>query len=296
MLGAFQHGRRGRHLRSGVSGERVAGGWPRPGGDSRLRVVSSIRRRRRDAARDAGRSSADDRIRLLAERPIPARVRPGRLQRRRARPAGVRRADDLVCRGRRRKLQPSLRDAGSRRQLRAFGSAAGRSAALHRRRVARRRPERRGSRRKSSTPSRPPSTWARAGSLTHTSDDGRQDAPLAPTSRLYFLAGTPHSSGQLSLVTGPRGSPYQHFTNFAQQRWVSRALLLDLDAWAANESEPPSSQYPSVEKGELVALKDVNFPKVPSFPFTTYMPQVWRMDYGPGIRHDESHHDRAAAN
>lgn len=123
--------------------------------------------------------------------------------------------------------------------------------------------------------------WARAGSLTHTTNDGRQDAPLATTSRLYFLAGTPHSSGQLSLVKGPRGSPYQHFTNFAQQRWVSRALLLDLDAWAANKSEPPSSQYPSVEKGELVALKDVNFPKVPSFLFATYMPQVWRMDYGP---------------
>ena len=28
-------------------------------------------------------------------------------------------------------------------------------------------------------------------------------------------------------------------------------------------------------------LKDVRFPARPSFPFTTYMPQVWRMDYGP---------------
>ena len=34
-------------------------------------------------------------------------------------------------------------------------------------------------------------------------------------------------------------------------------------------------------KGELVALEDVRFPKVPSFPFATYMPRVWRMDYGP---------------
>ena len=76
--------------------------------------------------------------------------------------------------------------------------------------------------------------WARAGSLTHASDDGGRDVPLAATSRLYFLAGTPHSSGQLSLVKGPRGSPYQHFTNFAQQRWVSRALLLDLDAFELN--------------------------------------------------------------
>jgi hypothetical protein len=123
--------------------------------------------------------------------------------------------------------------------------------------------------------------WARAGSLTHTSDDGRKDVPLAPTSRLYFLAGTPHSSGPLPSTGGPRAGRYQHFPNFAQQRWVTRALLLDLDAWARNESEPPPSKYPSIERGELVALKEVRFPTVPSFPFAAYMPQVWRMDYGP---------------
>ena len=27
-------------------------------------------------------------------------------------------------------------------------------------------------------------------------------------------------------------------------------------------------------------LEGVHFPKVPSFPFTTYMPRVWHMDYG----------------
>jgi hypothetical protein len=63
---------------------------------------------------------------------------------------------------------------------------------------------------------------------------------------------------------------------------VSRALLLDLDAWTRNEQEPPASEYPSLSKRELVALQDVHFPAAPSFPFTTYMPQVWRMDYGPG--------------
>ena len=31
-----------------------------------------------------------------------------------------------------------------------------------------------------------------------------------------------------------------------------------------------------------MAFQDVRFPAAPSFPFTTYMPQVWRMDYGPG--------------
>src|SRR6202795_117015 len=64
--------------------------------------------------------------------------------------------------------------------------------------------------------------WARAGSLTHTSDDGRRDVPLATTSRVYFLAGTPHASGALPRA---RRAQFQHFTNFAEQRWVTRALL-----------------------------------------------------------------------
>jgi hypothetical protein len=122
--------------------------------------------------------------------------------------------------------------------------------------------------------------WARAGSLTHTTDDGRRDAPLAATSRLYFLPGTPHSSGQLS-VARTRNSPYQHIANFAQQRWAVRALILDLDAWVRQRTEPPRSLYPVIANGELVPLTEVRFPAAPSFPFATYMPQVWRMDYGP---------------
>jgi hypothetical protein len=121
--------------------------------------------------------------------------------------------------------------------------------------------------------------WARAGSLTHTSDDGLADAPLAGTSRLYFLAGTPHSMGGLPLSKGR--DQYRQFVNFAEQRWVTRALLVELDAWTRGDGEPPSSQFPAIAKGELVPLESVHFPKVPSFPFTTYMPRVWRMDYGP---------------
>jgi len=120
--------------------------------------------------------------------------------------------------------------------------------------------------------------WARAGSLTHTSEDGRADVPLAATSRLYFLAGTPHSMGGLPLSKGR--DQFRQFVNFAEQRWVTRALLLELDAWTRGDREPPASQYPAIAKGELVPLEDVHFPKVPSFPFTTYMPRVWRMDYG----------------
>jgi hypothetical protein len=124
--------------------------------------------------------------------------------------------------------------------------------------------------------------WARAGSLTHTTADGTADAPLAATSRLYFLTGTPHTSGALPPAAAFRsGRSFQHLTNFAEQRWVTRALLLDLDDWVRDGVEPPPSRYPSLARNELVALDAVRFPLVGSFRAPDYMPQVWRMDYGP---------------
>ena len=121
--------------------------------------------------------------------------------------------------------------------------------------------------------------WARAGSLTHTTEDGSKPVPLAPTSRLYFLAGSPHASGPLPPTKG--GQQYKQYVNFAEQRWVQRALLLDLDAWVSDGTTPPASQYPSIASGTLVPMEAVEFPRIPSMPFAPYMPQVWRMDYGP---------------
>ena len=121
--------------------------------------------------------------------------------------------------------------------------------------------------------------WARAGSLTHTTEDGSKAVPLASTSRLYFLAGSPHAAGPLPPTKG--GQQYKYYINFAEQRWVQRALLLDLDAWVREGTTPPASQYPSIASGTLVPMETVEFPRIRSMPFAPYMPQVWRMDYGP---------------
>jgi len=119
--------------------------------------------------------------------------------------------------------------------------------------------------------------WARAGSLTHTNEDGTADVPLAATSRLYFLAGTPHASGSLP----PAVQRTRHALNFAEQRWVLRALLVALDRWVTSGIEPPPSRYPTVARVELVPREAVRFPQVASMPFAGYMPGVWRMDFGP---------------
>ena len=120
--------------------------------------------------------------------------------------------------------------------------------------------------------------WARAGSLTHTTEDGRADVSFADTSRLYFLAGAPHASGPPPPA---RPADLRHAPNFADQRWVLRALLVDLQAWIRSGTPPPASRYPTVAGKELVALDAVAFPRIATLPFAPYLPAVWRMDYGP---------------
>jgi hypothetical protein len=122
--------------------------------------------------------------------------------------------------------------------------------------------------------------WARAGSLTQTSDDGLRDVPFAASSRLYFLGGTAHASGPLLHQRGERYRGYRYGLNFAEQRWVLRALLLDLDAWITGGTEPPASQYPRVAGDQLVARERVTFPAVPALPFAGTIPPVFRMDLG----------------
>ncbi len=119
--------------------------------------------------------------------------------------------------------------------------------------------------------------WARAGSLTHTTPDGKTDVPLGARSRLYFLSGTAHASGPFPPVRAGR----KQLLNFAEQGWVTRALLLDLDSWIQSGEEPPASRYPTLKNGELVARESVHFPRSPAITFPEYMPPVWRMDYGP---------------
>lgn len=122
--------------------------------------------------------------------------------------------------------------------------------------------------------------WARAGSLTHTSEDGRLDVPFDPSSRLYFLTGTPHAGGPLPLVRDTGAQEFRYDMNFADQKWTLRALLLCMDDWIRAGTAPPPSRYPMLARRELVPSDTLRFPSMPSFAAPDYMPRVWRMNYG----------------
>ena len=128
--------------------------------------------------------------------------------------------------------------------------------------------------------------WARAGSLTHTTDDGKADLPPDPSSRLYFLAGTPHASGPLPPLRETGSQQYRHELNFGDQRWVlARCCWISTTGCAPARSRHPRATRQCARRARRAARH------LPSRPVDAarYLPPVWRMDFGSGCRHARDH-------
>ena len=100
--------------------------------------------------------------------------------------------------------------------------------------------------------------WGRAASLIHTSPDGKQDATPAKDTRIYFFAGSQHSAASMP----PQKIPAQNLGGANDYRTGLRALLVAMQAWLAENKEPPASQYPLIAKEQLVTLNAFAFPKI----------------------------------
>lgn len=117
--------------------------------------------------------------------------------------------------------------------------------------------------------------WSRAASLLHTDVEGKVDADVDPSVRIYMIAGTAHNS--------MTGGAYQSPVNRTTTRPAMRALLVALDRWAADGVEPPASRYPRIDDGTLVDLAAFRerWPGIPgaAAPEGHYRPL--RLDPGP---------------
>jgi hypothetical protein len=122
--------------------------------------------------------------------------------------------------------------------------------------------------------------YGRSASLIHTTIDGAGDAPLALTTRIYFLAGCQHGPS----VFPPNRGEAQNLANPNNYLWTLRALLVALDRWVADGQEPPPSRYPKMADGSLAALQAVQFPKLPGVKFPARIQQAWHVDYGEEFR------------
>ncbi len=118
--------------------------------------------------------------------------------------------------------------------------------------------------------------WNSAGSLVHTSLDGKRDIAPPADARIYSVAGMQH-------VTGGAGSAslVQYPVNNMEVRWFMNAIMLAMNDWITKGTEPPPSRYPSLARGELVNLPAWKFPKIPGVRplMKLYRPRA--LDFGP---------------
>ena len=123
--------------------------------------------------------------------------------------------------------------------------------------------------------------WGRAASLIHTSVDGKSDIGLMDNVRIYYFPGGQHGTGAFPPV---KNQTTQHRATPVDYAWSMRALLLALDAWAKDNTQPPASQYAKLADGTLAAPGNVNFPKIPNVKFPLTLHEAWRVDYGPQFK------------
>ena len=128
--------------------------------------------------------------------------------------------------------------------------------------------------------------WRGDASLAHTDVAGTRDVEPPAEVRSYLFAGTQHGIGTLPLTTkgGEEGAHGVHGFNAVDYSPLTRAALLNLDAWASDGIEPPPSAFPRLSNGTAAAPGKVieRFRAVPGItvPNPERRLSIWRTDLG----------------
>jgi hypothetical protein len=123
--------------------------------------------------------------------------------------------------------------------------------------------------------------WSRGESLAHTTPDGKSDAEIPPTSRIYMIPGLAHVGGPWPPALGTSGESRGTQLRNPNNYWhVTHALFDAMDAWVRRGVEPPPSRYPRISDGSLVPRARLAAPAIGDVPFPQpYAPYV--ADFGP---------------
>ena len=99
--------------------------------------------------------------------------------------------------------------------------------------------------------------WQAGSSLISTGGT-RRDVPLPANVRAYMIAGGAHAPGMMLPAC-------RYPANALNYTPVVRAALLRMAEWTTAGTAPPDSRWPSLAKGELVPIEQLNGPQVPAY-------------------------------
>jgi hypothetical protein len=126
--------------------------------------------------------------------------------------------------------------------------------------------------------------WGRAAALIHTSADAQHDVTISPNVRIYHFTGLQHFSGPFPPAKGKSDLLGQQPQSSLPIRYLWRAMIANMDAWARSNTAPPESSYPRVADGTLVPLEKYALPAIPGVNRPHEANAGTRLDFGPNWR------------
>jgi Alpha/beta hydrolase domain len=126
--------------------------------------------------------------------------------------------------------------------------------------------------------------WGRAAALIHISPDGKHDAVISPSVRIYKFTGLQHFSGPFPPAKGTGDLLGQEPQSPLPIRYFWRAMISNMDAWVRSGTLPPASRFPKIGDGTLVPFADYSFPKIPGVKLPHEANEGYRLDFGPHWR------------
>jgi len=126
--------------------------------------------------------------------------------------------------------------------------------------------------------------WGRACALIHITPDGKKDAAISDSVRIYHFTGLQHFSGPFPPAKGSGDLLGQEPQSPLPVKYFWRSMICNMDAWIRGVTLPPASSYPKIADGTLVPLSDYAFPAIPSVNRPHEANAGYVLDFGPGWR------------
>ena len=129
--------------------------------------------------------------------------------------------------------------------------------------------------------------WQALMALNTSDATGKRDFSIPSNVRIYHFAGTQHGGGdplnQPPAVLPSAPVNCQLLANSNPFIPAQRALLVALQQWIVHGIEPPRSLYPTLSRGSLVPVSQINIPYIPAVNFTLpgLATQRFHLDRGP---------------
>jgi hypothetical protein len=119
--------------------------------------------------------------------------------------------------------------------------------------------------------------WNSRASLTTTDANGQYDAWIPRNVRMYLFSGTQH------VASPPSSGICQQLRNPNNWAPYLRALVVALEQWVLEGTEPPASQIPTLGDGTLVTpdAASIGWPDIPGVKYTGRINALPLVDFGP---------------